>query len=75
VLVLGAELIRGHGRLDGPRRVSVQTRGGETATLTARHAVVICTGSRPALPELPSLDQVRPWTNREATGHRPEAAD
>jgi dihydrolipoamide dehydrogenase len=64
---IGAELIRGHGRLDGPRRVAVQTPGGETVTLTARHAVVICTGSRSDLPELPSLDQVRPWTNREAT--------
>ncbi|MGH3764199.1 MAG: dihydrolipoyl dehydrogenase family protein [Pseudonocardiaceae bacterium] len=64
---IGAELIRGHGRLDGPRRVTVQTPGGQQVPLTARHAVVICTGSRPALPELAGLDQVRPWTNREAT--------
>jgi pyruvate/2-oxoglutarate dehydrogenase complex dihydrolipoamide dehydrogenase (E3) component len=64
---LGVELIRGHGRLDGPRRVAVRTPGGETVTLTASQAVAVCTGSRPALPELPSLDQVRPWTNREAT--------
>jgi pyruvate/2-oxoglutarate dehydrogenase complex dihydrolipoamide dehydrogenase (E3) component len=64
---MGVELIRGHGRLDGPRRVAVRTPGGETMTLTARQAVVVCTGSRPALPELPTLDQVRPWTNREAT--------
>jgi pyruvate/2-oxoglutarate dehydrogenase complex dihydrolipoamide dehydrogenase (E3) component len=64
---IGAELIRGHGRLDGPRRVTVDTPVGQTLTLAARHAVVICTGSRPDLPELAGLDQVRPWTNRQAT--------
>jgi len=66
----GAELIRGHGRLDGPRRVTVETPGGATVTLTARHAVVICTGSRAALPELAGLAEVRPWTNRQATDAR-----
>jgi pyruvate/2-oxoglutarate dehydrogenase complex dihydrolipoamide dehydrogenase (E3) component len=64
---LGAELIRGHGRLDGHRRVAVQTSGGGTVALTARHAVVICTGSRTALPELAGLAEARPWTNRHAT--------
>jgi len=64
---IGAELIRGYGRLNGIRRVAVQTPEGGTVPLTARHAVVICTGSRPALPELAGLDQVRPWANRQAT--------
>jgi dihydrolipoamide dehydrogenase len=64
---LGAELIRGHGRLDGHRRVAVETPDGGTVALTARHAVVICTGSRPALPELAGLAEARPWTNRHAT--------
>ena len=41
--------------------------GGGTVALTARHAVVICTGSRTALPELAGLAEARPWTNREAT--------
>src|SRR5262249_28101255 len=36
---IGAELIRGHGRLDGPRRVAVRDPGGNTVTMTARHAV------------------------------------
>jgi len=49
---IGAELIRGHGRLDDHRRVGVATPDSGTMALTARHAVVICTGSRPALPEL-----------------------
>ena len=64
---IGATLIRGHGRLDGPRRVVVTTPSGEEVVLTARHAVVVCTGSRPALPDLPGLAEARPWTNREAT--------
>lgn len=63
---IGASLIRGHGRLDGPRRVVVTSAGAQTA-LTARHAVVVCTGSRPALPDLPGMSEARPWTNRKAT--------
>ncbi|AKN16114.1 oxidoreductase [Mycobacterium haemophilum DSM 44634] len=63
----GATLVRGHGRLDGPRRVAVATSGGEQVVLTARHAVVVCTGSRPALPDLPGIVEARPWTNRKAT--------
>jgi pyruvate/2-oxoglutarate dehydrogenase complex dihydrolipoamide dehydrogenase (E3) component len=65
---IGAELIRGHGRLNGHRRVAVETPDGGTVALTARHAVVICTGSRPDLPELAGLAEARPWTNRHVTG-------
>ncbi|MEO6793849.1 MAG: NAD(P)/FAD-dependent oxidoreductase [Mycobacterium sp.] len=64
---IGATLVRGHGRLDGPRRVAVTTASGEAATLTARHAVVICTGTRAALPDLPGIADARVWTNRKAT--------
>ncbi|MGA8329118.1 MAG: NAD(P)/FAD-dependent oxidoreductase, partial [Mycobacterium sp.] len=64
---IGATLVRGHGRLDGPRRVSVTDAGGEVTELAARHAVVICTGSRAALPDLPGIAEARPWTNRKAT--------
>ncbi|SON60643.1 Dihydrolipoyl dehydrogenase [Mycobacterium simulans] len=64
---IGATLVRGHGRLDGPRRVVVTTPSGKEVVLAVRHAVVVCTGSRPALPDLPGLSEARPWTNREAT--------
>lgn len=64
---IGATLIRGHGRLDGARRVVVTDGADEPLVLTARHAVVICTGSRSALPDLPGLAEARPWTNRRAT--------
>lgn len=64
---IGATLVRGHGRLAGPRRVAVTTPDGDTTTLTARHAVVICTGTRAALPDVPGIIEARPWTNRHAT--------
>ncbi|WP_326624101.1 MULTISPECIES: dihydrolipoyl dehydrogenase family protein [unclassified Streptomyces] len=61
------DLIRGHGRLTGPKQVAVQTPDGETVALTVRHAVVVSTGTGTALPPIPGLDTVRPWTSREAT--------
>ncbi|MER6435856.1 NAD(P)/FAD-dependent oxidoreductase [Streptomyces sp. NPDC001185] len=64
---VSVDLIRGHGRLDGPRKVRVQTSDGETIALTARHAVAVSTGTSAALPSIPGLDTVRPWTSREAT--------
>ncbi len=64
---IGADLHRGHGRLAGPRTVEVTGPDGRRRTLAARHAVAVCTGSRAALPDLPGLAGVRPWTSREAT--------
>ena len=64
---VGVHLVRGHGRLDGPRQVAVRTPDGGTVRLTARHAVVVSTGTTAALPDLPGLADVRPWTSREAT--------
>ncbi len=62
-----ATFVRGRGRLAGPRRVEVTGPDGEVRTLTARHAVVISTGSVPTVPPVPGLREARPWTNREAT--------
>ncbi|WIM86161.1 NAD(P)/FAD-dependent oxidoreductase [Candidatus Mycobacterium wuenschmannii] len=64
---IGATLFRGHGRLAGPRRVAVTTTEADRVTLLARHAVVICTGSRAVLPDLPGIAEARPWTNRSGT--------
>ena len=64
------ELLRGHGRLTGERRVSVTDKAGITTNLTARHAVVVCTGSRSAIPDVPGLVEVQPWTSHEATSAR-----
>ncbi|MET7682306.1 NAD(P)/FAD-dependent oxidoreductase [Streptomyces sp. NPDC005423] len=64
---IGADLYRGHGRLAGPRTVTVTGPDGGQRVLTARHAVAVCTGTRAVLPDLPGLADVRPWTSREAT--------
>jgi dihydrolipoamide dehydrogenase len=58
----GIDLIRGHGRLEGERRVRVN---GEV--LAAREAVVVAVGSGTAMPPVPGLAETEPWTNREIT--------
>ena len=63
----GIDLVRGHGRLSGERRVAVTTPDGGVRTLTARHAVAISTGSDAAIPPIPGLHEANPWTSREAT--------
>jgi len=63
----GIELIRGHGWITGPRRAEVAGLDGNSYALTARHAVVVATGSRPSIPPVEGLDDVDFWTTREAT--------
>ncbi|MDR2322422.1 MAG: NAD(P)/FAD-dependent oxidoreductase [Microbacterium sp.] len=63
----GIDLVRGHGRLSGERRVAVTTPDGGVRTLTARHAVAVSTGSDAAIPPIPGLHEANPWTSREAT--------
>ena len=64
---VGIELARGHGRLAGPRRVVVEHADGTETTFVARHAVVVCTGSDPAIPPIDGLAEAGPWTSRDAT--------
>ncbi len=64
---IGVDLYRGHGRLTGPREVTVTGPDGEQHVLTARHAVAVATGSSAVLPDLPGVADVKPWTSREAT--------
>lgn len=45
-----AHIFHGHGRLAGHKRVEVTSPSGNNFLLTARHAVVLATGSRPAIP-------------------------
>lgn len=58
----GIALFRGHGRLDGERRVRV----GDDV-LEARRAVVVATGSRATVPPIDGLQEASPWTNHEVT--------
>ncbi|GAA2533025.1 dihydrolipoyl dehydrogenase family protein [Winogradskya humida] len=63
----GIGLIRGHGRLSGIKQVTVTAKDGTETVVTARHAVVVATGSDALLPPIPGLDDADPWTSREAT--------
>jgi pyruvate/2-oxoglutarate dehydrogenase complex dihydrolipoamide dehydrogenase (E3) component len=63
----GIDLVRGHARLAGEKRVEVEVREGEPVTLVARHAVVASTGTLAAVPPIPGLREAKPWTNIEAT--------
>ncbi|MEU7555584.1 NAD(P)/FAD-dependent oxidoreductase [Streptomyces sp. NPDC044571] len=67
---IGAHVYRGHGRLYGIRKVAVTSPEGEHHVLSARHAVVVATGSRAVVPDLPGIAGARPWTSREATSAR-----
>jgi dihydrolipoamide dehydrogenase len=54
------ELIRGGGKIGGPRYVKIGAK-----EITARHAIVVSTGTRAVVP--PMLADVGAWTSREAT--------
>jgi dihydrolipoamide dehydrogenase len=59
-------LVRGTGRLSGERVVEVETSAG-TSRIAAERAVVLATGTRPAIPRVEGLAELRPWDNRDAT--------
>jgi pyruvate/2-oxoglutarate dehydrogenase complex dihydrolipoamide dehydrogenase (E3) component len=58
----GVTIVRGAGRFEGERRVVV----GDDV-LVAGQAVVVATGSGPAMPPIDGLPEAKPWTNREVT--------
>ncbi|PSL38900.1 dihydrolipoamide dehydrogenase [Labedella gwakjiensis] len=63
----GIDLVRGRARIVGDRRVDVTQPDGTVRTLTATHAVALCTGSVPTMPPIDGLAEAKPWTSREAT--------
>ncbi|MBF4617171.1 NAD(P)/FAD-dependent oxidoreductase [Clavibacter sp. VKM Ac-2873] len=64
---IGIDLARGHGRISGPRRVTVTAPDGSVTEHEATHAVAVSTGTAALLPDIPGLAEARPWTSREAT--------
>ena len=62
----GGRLVRGTGRLTGPREVTVSMPDGGPLTFRARLAVVLNPGSNPVVPDVPGLAGTPFWTNREA---------
>jgi pyruvate/2-oxoglutarate dehydrogenase complex dihydrolipoamide dehydrogenase (E3) component len=57
----GGRFVRGTGKLAGPGKVSV-----DGTIYEASRAVVIATGTSPAVPPISGLSDVKYWTNREA---------
>lgn len=58
----GISVVKGHGRISGEKTVEVDGR-----TLTARHAVIVATGTTASIPNAPGLRDALPWTSRDAT--------
>ena len=56
----GGKLIKGYGKLTGPRTVSVGDQ-----SFTARRGIVIATGSKPFIPPIPGLEDVDYWTTHD----------
>jgi len=63
----GADLLRGAGRLVGERLVEVQPVNGPPRSVRAARAVVLATGTTPAVPPVPGLADVGLWDNRAIT--------
>jgi pyruvate/2-oxoglutarate dehydrogenase complex dihydrolipoamide dehydrogenase (E3) component len=56
----GGTFVRGTGRVVAPGTVAVGDR-----TFTAGRAIVLATGTEPAIPPIPGLAEVPYWTNRD----------
>ncbi|MFP3883220.1 MAG: dihydrolipoyl dehydrogenase family protein [Actinomycetota bacterium] len=63
----GVELIRGHGRIEGERQVSVTQTDGTSVVLEARKAVIVATGSSAAMPPIDGLEATGVWDSRDVT--------
>src|SRR5699024_12403612 len=66
------ETLRGAGRRDGERVVTVDRAdgvapGGGRIAVRARQAVVVATGSTATRPPTPGLAEAGPWTSRDGT--------
>ena len=64
------KVVRGTGRLTGPRKVRVEGKDGSARELEARKAVVLATGSQPRIPDVSGLKEANPWDNRQGTASK-----
>ena len=67
----GAVVIRGEARIDGPGRVAVHRSGDGGEQVLQARSILVSVGTNSTIPDdVDGLDQIRPWTNREATSTR-----
>jgi len=65
----GAKVVRGQAQILGPGKVRVKTKGKAVRVLRARN-LIVAVGTQSTIPDLPGLEDIKPWTNREATSTR-----
>jgi pyruvate/2-oxoglutarate dehydrogenase complex dihydrolipoamide dehydrogenase (E3) component len=65
----GGEVVRGDARIAGRGRVLARQPDGGERELRGR-ILVVAVGTRGVVPEIPGLDRVAAWSNREATSAR-----
>jgi dihydrolipoamide dehydrogenase len=63
----GVMFVRGSGRIAGDRAVDVVAVDGSRRRMTARWAVVLATGTSPAIPRIDGLRGSEFWDNQDAT--------
>ncbi|HHO69268.1 MAG TPA: mercury(II) reductase, partial [Gammaproteobacteria bacterium] len=61
----GVDLVRGWARFDDPHRLLVQQADGSERTIRADR-ILIASGARPAIPDIPGLKETPYWTSTEA---------
>lgn len=66
---VGAEPIRGTGRIDGPGTVRIDLNDGGERVVKADD-IIIAVGSNSRIPDVVGLDQIDAWDNREGTATR-----
>ncbi|WP_421847634.1 FAD-dependent oxidoreductase [Marinomonas sp.] len=59
---MGVDVVQGYAKLIDPWTVEIQRHDGDTQRLTAR-SIVLATGARPFVPNLPGLDEVGYYTS------------
>ncbi len=59
---MGVDVVQGYAKLIDPWTVEIQRNDGDTQRLTAR-SIVLATGARPFVPNLPGLDEVGYYTS------------
>jgi pyruvate/2-oxoglutarate dehydrogenase complex dihydrolipoamide dehydrogenase (E3) component len=60
----GGQLVRGHGKITGPGKVTVSTDDGERVFRASR-GILINSGTEPAIPPIQGLASTPFWTNRD----------
>ncbi len=59
---LGVNVIKGTAQIKTPWEVEIKTDEGSVETITTR-SIVIATGARPFIPDIPGLEQVKPLSS------------